>query len=212
MSKLRPMSDPKILADSIHLRLAAANGMVRRRRSIKPAEMSDEAVDTAILGNILENANWAPTHGMTEPWRFKVYEGDGREKLVAGLQEIYTKTTPKKDFRQDKHDGFRDKVMGAPVVLCICMKRQQIEKIPEVEEIAAVACAVQNIHLTASAIGMAGYWSSPALVYTDEMREFLGLGDKDRCLGLFYLGWPADKETWPVGKRGPIQDKLEWFE
>ncbi len=206
------MSDPQILADSIHLRLAAANGLIRRRRSIKPAEMSDEPVDPAILGNILENANWAPTHGMTEPWRFKIFEGAGREKLLAGLQRIYTETTPKKEFRQDKHDSFRDKVFGAPVVICLCMKRQEIEKIPEVEEIAAVACAVQNMHLTASAVSMAAYWSSPALVYSDAMRDFLELGPKDRCLGLFYLGWPKDKEGWPIGKRSPIQEKLEWFE
>ncbi len=206
------MSDPQPIADSIHLRLAAANGLIRRRRSIKPAEMSDEPVDPAILGNILENANWAPTHGMTQPWRFKIYEGPGREKLLAALQRIYTETTPKDQFRPEKHDGFCEKILGAPVVVCICMQRQAIEKIPEIEEIEAVACAVQNMHLTASAAGMAAYWSSPAMVYTDEMRKFLGLGDKDRCLGLFYLGWPSDRENWPAGKRSPIQEKLEWID
>lgn len=174
--------------------------------------MSDEPIDPAVLGNILENANWAPTHGMTEPWRFKIFQGDGRQRLADALQSIYKKTMPEESFRQDKFDSFPEKVFGAPVVMCICMARQEIEKIPEIEEVAAVACAVQNIHITASAIGMAGYWSSPPLVYTDEMREFLDLGPKDKCLGLFYLGWPADKETWPMSKRRPIQDKLTWIE
>ena len=31
---------------------------------------------------------------------------------------------------------------------------------PEWEETAAVACAVQNMHLTLTAEGLAGYWSS----------------------------------------------------
>jgi nitroreductase len=206
------MSEPAFALDSLHLRLAAANGLIRRRRSIKPEQMGDDAVDAMILGNILENANWAPTHGMTQPWRFKIYEGDAREDLARGLQAVYREVTPEAEFRADKHDGIADKILRAPVVIVIGMARQESGVIPEIEEIAAVACAVQNIHLTASAVGLAGYWSSPPWVYSDAMKTFLGLGARDRCLGLFYLGWPRDRETWPQGRRDPIQPRLEWFE
>ncbi len=206
------MAEPPLAIDSLHLRLAAANGLIRRRRSIKPEQMSDEAVDPMIVGNILENANWAPTHGMTQPWRFKIYEEDGREKLAEALQRIYRETTPKSGFKQDKYEGIRSKIFAAPVVIVICLARQESGVIPEVEEVAAVACAVQNMHLTASAVGLAAYWSSPAFVYTDEMKAFLRLKKGDLCLGLFYLGWPKDKENWPKGTRSPIQEKLEWFE
>jgi nitroreductase len=206
------LPDLKLPTNRLALRLAGANGIIRRRRSIKPEAMSDEPVETWILGNILENANWAPTHGLTEPWRFKVYEGAGREKLADLLQQVYRETTPADQFRQEKCDGLRGKALGAPVVIVIWMHRQKSEKIPEIEEIAAVACAVQNIHLTASAVGMAGYWSTPAIVYTEAMRTALGLAEKDRCLGLFYLGWPKDSANWPMGQRQPIQEKVEWFE
>lgn len=202
--------DLKLPTNRVALRLAGANGLIRRRRSIKPDAMSDEPVETWILGNILENANWAPTHGMTEPWRFKVYQGAGREKLAGLLQQVYREITPAEQFKQDKFDSLREKVLQAPVVLVIWMKRS--ERVPEIEEIAAVACAVQNIHLTAAAAGMAGYWSSPAFIYTEAMQTALELRGKDRCLGLFYLGWPKDSANWPVGRRQPIQQKLEWFE
>jgi nitroreductase len=206
------MSEPPLAIDSLHLRLAAANGLIRRRRSIKPEQMSNAAIDPMILGNLLENANWAPTHGMTQPWRFKVFEEDGRQKLAEALERVYRATTPKDAFRQEKYDGIRDKIFAAPVVIVICLERQESGVIPEIEEIEAVACAVQNMHLTASAVGMAAYWSSPPYVYTDEMKTFLRLSPRDRCLGLFYLGWPKDRENWPQGKRSPIQDRLEWFE
>jgi nitroreductase len=206
------MSEPPLAIDSLHLRLAAANGLIRRRRSIKPEQMSDAAVDPMILGNILENANWAPTHGMTQPWRFKIYEEDGRQRLADALQRIYRATTPKAEFRQDKYDGIATKISAAPVVIAICMARQESGVIPEIEEIEAVACAVQNMHLTASAVGMAAYWSTPPYLSTDEMKSFLRLKPEDRCLGLFYLGWPKDRENWPQGKRSPIQERLEWFE
>ncbi len=206
-------SDVPISADSLHLRLAAANALIRRRRSIKPVLMDeDKPVDPAILGNILENANWAPTHGMTEPWRFKIFMGDSRENLADSLQRIYKEITPEAEFRPDKYEKLGNTPLLAPVVICICMKRQEIEKIPEIEEVEAVACAVHNMHLTASALGMAAFWSSPPLVYTEAMNQFLELGVKDKCLGLFYLGWPLDEEDWPQGERKPIQEKLEWFE
>jgi len=207
-----PASEFDIPTSQEALRVAAANGLIRRRRSIKPDQMSDEPVETWILGNILENANWAPTHGLTEPWRFKIYEREARESLADLLQDVYRKTTPGDQFRPEKCDGFRTKALQAPVVIVICMKRQESQKIPEIEEVEAVACAVHNMHLTASAAGLAGYWSSPPMVYSDAMREALGLGENDRCLGLFYLGWPKDPANWPVGNRQPIQDKLEWFE
>lgn len=204
--------DLKLPTNRVALRLAGANGLIRRRRSIKPEAMSEEPVEAWILGNILENANWAPTHGMTEPWRFQIYEGESRTRLADLLQQVYREATPAGQFREDKCLALREKALQAPVVLVIWMKRQESGKIPEIEEIASVACAVQNIHLTASAVGLAGYWSTPAFLYTDAMRQALGLGEKDRCLGLFYLGWPKDPANWPTGRRQPIQEKLEWFE
>jgi len=205
-------SQPPISADSLHLRLAAANALIRRRRSIKPAFMDDKPIEDALLGNILENANWAPTHGMTEPWRFKIFMGEARETLAAAMQRIYKEETPEAEFRPDKFEKLGNNPMLAPVIVVICMKRQEIEKIPEIEEVEAVACAVQNMHLTASAVGLAAFWSSPPIVYTEAMNQFLELGPKDKCLGLFYLGWPLDDENWPQSERKPIQEKLEWFD
>ena len=88
------------------------------------------------------------------------------------------------------------------------MKRQPSQKIPEVEEIEAVACAVQNLHLSAAAFGLGGFWSSNAAVCSDAMRDFLQLDPHDRVLGLFYLGYPSG--SWPTSTRTPIEDKVCW--
>lgn len=190
------------------LRLAAANALIRRRRTIKPADMSDRAVDPNLLAAILENGNWAPTHGMTEPWRFFVFTGEGRQRLADFCQSLYDRITPESEVRPEKREKLGNQPLLAPVVIAIGMKRQEIEKIPEIEEIEAVACAVQNMHLTASALGMAAFWSSPTVSYTDEMRQWLGLRDpRDKCLGFLYLGWPKSEE-WPEGKRGDITEKV----
>lgn len=188
------------------------NALIRNRRTIKPGEMSDQAVSEDDLMQILENANWAPTHGLTEPWRFKVFRGDARARLAVALSDIYKTVTPPDRFIESKFVKLQTVPLKAPVCIVVCMERQDSGKIPEVEEIEAVACAVQNMHLTASAIGMAAFWSSPTVLYSPEVNDWLGLREQDRCLGLFYLGWPRAGNDWPSSQRRPIREKIEWVD
>ena len=45
---------------------------MKARRSIFPEHYSGEAVSREALLRAMSAANWAPTHGKTEPWRFVV--------------------------------------------------------------------------------------------------------------------------------------------
>lgn len=186
--------------------------IIRHRRTVKPTMMDpDLEVPNELIDEILENANWAPTHGFTEPWRFKIFSENHRKVLGEKLQELYSKHTPNDQFRQDKMDKLGQNSILAPIVMAICMKRGDNPKIPELEEIEAVACSVQNMHLTAAAAGLGAFWSSPPILDTEGMREFLDLGDSDRCLGLFYIGWLKEGENWPKSSRGAISNKISWF-
>jgi nitroreductase len=184
------------------------SSLIRHRRTIKPEQYLDREVDESIVQQILENANWAPTHGLTEPWRFVVFTGRARHRFAEFLAETYKTITPTQDFKPNKHQAMRTNALHAPVVIAIGMKRQECEKIPELDEIQAVACAVQNMCLTAAAYGLGAFWSTNSAAVSDAMRDFLGLGPKDRSLGLLYLGYPAC--PWPSGKRGPVVEKIRW--
>jgi nitroreductase len=158
---------------------------------------------------MLENANWAPTHGLTEPWRFRIFQGESRQKLSDTLQRLYQEHTPRESFRPDKFEKLGKNPLLAPVVITIGMHRDLTGKIPELEEIAAVACAVQNMHLTAAALGLGAFWSSPPIIYTDAMRDFLELDKQGQCLGLFYVGWPQEGLSLE-SRRTPIDQKSSW--
>lgn len=186
----------------------AASELIRRRRTVKPKLFSDRPIDESIVWELLENANWAPTHGMTEPWRFSVFTGASRKRLAEFLASTYKEITSPEDFKPNKYDGMSKNAMLAPVVLAIGMKRQDIEKISELDEIQAVACAVQNIHLSAASYGLGGFWSTNVAATSEKMRDYIGLGPKDRALGLFYLGYPNCQ--WPDGTRQPLKPKVTW--
>jgi len=191
------------------LDLVTAN--IRSRRSVKPADMNPlRTVDQDLLVTLLENANHAPSHGLTEPWRFTIFQGEARQELASTLQKLYRALTPEGEFREDKMTKMGQNPLLAPVVISIGMDRQVGAKIPEIEEIEAVACAVQNMHLTAMAAGLGAFWSSPPVLESPEFRHFVGLSPHGRCLGLFYIGWPKPDFIWPKAIRRPIEQKLQW--
>lgn len=190
--------------------LSEISALIKDRRSVKPEAYSDRVVHEEIIRHVLNSAIWAPTHGMTQPWRFKVFTGDGLRKLETELPEMYKATAPEGKFLQRKYDKLQARMQTSTVVIAICMERDPTGHIPEHEEIAAVACAVQNMMLHSTAYGIGSYWSSPKICETDEMKDFLGLGDDDRCLGIFYMGYPAGE--WPQSHRKPIEYITEWID
>jgi nitroreductase len=191
--------------------LAQTSALLRHRRSIKPVDLDPaRPVERGLLTQLLENATWAPTHGLTEPWRFLVFQGEARARLADTMQEVYRQTTPAAEFREDKLKKIGDNPRLAPVVIAAVMERRGGAKIPEVEEIEALACALQNLMLSATAAGLGCYWSTPPLLAAAAFREWLGLGAEDRCLGLVYLGWPKAGLNWPRSVRQPVETKVTW--
>ncbi len=181
--------------------------LIRNRRTIAPADYRGRQVQPDMVETMLENARWAPTHQKTQPWRFKVYMGAEKDELGRSLAEIQERTATEDDGADPQK--LQGDVANSSVLIAICMDRDEEAGLPEEEEVAAVACAVQNIHLTATAYGLGGCWNTPPVVYTDEVKELLGLAKKDKCLGFFHLGYPAGE--WPKSQRKPRDYYVEWI-
>lgn len=190
--------------------LSEITSVIKDRRSIPPELFSNRKVHKEIIENIIRNGTWAPTHGNTQPWRFKVFTGKSLERLASTLGDLYKSETPEDAYSEVKAQKISSRPLKTSVVIAICMERQESGKIPEIEEIEAVACAVQNMSLTATAYGISAFWSTPAITYGKNFAEFLGLNTKDKCLGLLYLGYPS--EQWPTGQRKPIEYLTQWIE
>ncbi|MDX2249727.1 MAG: nitroreductase [Bacteroidia bacterium] len=185
--------------------------LIRFRRSVFPRQYSGEVIPREKIELLLENAHWAPNHGQTEPWFFKVFAGEGLKKLGEAHAKMYEALTPEENFNSIKYEKLRNNPLKCSHIIAICLRAGTNPKIPEIEEIAAVAAAVQNIHLTATALGLGGYWSSGGMTYREEMKTLLGLSPTDRCLGFFYLGVPTGE--WPEGfRKSTWQEKVEWVE
>jgi nitroreductase len=184
------------------------NQLARNRRSVFPDQFdAGKKVDDAIIREILINATWAPNHGQTEPWRFTVFSGEALKKL-ADLQSRMYKETAGDGFKEAKYTKLQQNPLKASHIIAIAMKRTTTKNIPEIEDIEAVACAVQNIYLSVSAYGLGGYWTTGGVTYEENAKAFFGLESQDKLLGFFYIGQVAIPS--PAAKRAALEEKVSW--
>ncbi len=185
------------------------NDIIKNRRATPARFLSTKEIPKKIIQNLLENANWAPNHKKSEPWRFKVFMGNAKQKFAEdAYNQLKAKVASGESINEQKMDKFRDDLKRVPVVISIVLNRSNEELLPEWEEVAAVSIAVQNMWLTATSLGLGAFWASP-----DFMKYLIGLlnlKENQKPMGFFYVGEIA--MDYPSQGRGDINEKVEWNE
>lgn len=189
-----------------HQKISAVLPCIQNRHSVFPRDYAkNEVVSPGVMNRLLESAMWAPFHGPSPPWRFVVL---GKQSMVQ-MQRLTIsyydenwrsvgwadgKKGPEKEYlkwRKRTEEEIYGRWGPVSYMVAIIMRRQAGSKrIPEWEEAAATACAVQNMHLQATAHPrLACYWSSwhEAVCNSTSMHCFLGMEPEDKCLGFFIV-------------------------
>lgn len=180
------------------------------RRSIKPADMNGRIIEKETIAQLLELANYAPTHGRTEPWRFVVYAHESKNKFCADHASLYKTHTDPEKFTTAKYDKLVSQGDTLSHIIVVYMKRSVGNSIPAVEELAAVSAAVQNMLLGAAALDIAVLWSTGGMTHHPAMKTYLGLGDEDVVMGLLLMGY-TDLPAQPVKRNSTIDNKVVWM-
>jgi nitroreductase len=162
---------------------------IRTRRTHKA--FAPEPVPRAVVEELLELARWAPNHGVTEPWRFRVVGPDAFERLVAAGAE-----------------NERAKLGRAPTLIVASTLLAGDDHQKE-EDVVATACAVYIVLLAAHARGLASYWRTPKVLQTPEGRAAVGLGDDEHFVALIHLG---ERVNDPAAKpRKPVEEYTQFL-
>jgi nitroreductase len=136
-------------------------------------EFGPEPVDRDTLLELLAVARFAPTHHMTEPWRFRVL---GRQTLAA-LKAAGGESEAK------KLDRARTLVVASAAL--------SGDLLQDEEDVCATAAAIMLVLLAATERGIATYWRTPAVLRSARGREAAGIPNGERFLGLLHFGAPA---------------------
>jgi nitroreductase len=156
---------------------------IRTRRTHKA--FGREPLSHEQIEGLLELARWAPNHNLTAPWRFRVVgpRALARLKRVAG---------PEGAAKLDR---------APTLIVASCALGD--DPVQNEEDLHATAVASYIVLLGAHARGLAGYWRTPALLWSNRGREAVGLPDSERFVGLLHLGEPRQEKQPPP--RPPVE-------
>jgi nitroreductase len=162
------------------------------RKSVRRFEK--KAVDDKLIGVLLYMATQAPSAGNVQDWRFIVVKDEEqKEKLYKAALE-------------------QDCIINAPVVIVVCSDIRSIslkygtrgETLYSIQDTAA---AVQNILLSAYALGLGACWVGA--FDEDAVKTALGLPENIRPYALIPVGYPAED---PQKPRRIDFDNLTWLD
>ena len=184
--------------------------LIENRRSVKPVYFNDEKIADEDLIKLLELANWAPSHGHTEPWKFIIMKGEAIRRFSIWASELYKSKNTEETFLETKYNKILTGPGKCSHFIGIVMDRTNGKPMPECEDLEALGGAIQNFHLGVTAKGYAGFWSSGFPTYEKESREYFNLSEGETLQGFFYLGVPQEVEI--KSSRRPLENKLVWLD
>ena len=182
---------------------------IQARRSSKPADMNGQKIDNGIIHQLLELADWAPTHGRTEPWRFIVFEDLAKQQFCIDHAELYKANTNPEKFTHGKYEKLKEQGEPLSHIMIVYMKRTTNNAIPVLEEIAAVSASIQNILLGAAALNISALWSTGGMTHHPAMKKMLDISEDDIVMGLLLLGY-SDQPIKEGTRKIPIENKVVW--
>ncbi|HTY68796.1 MAG TPA: nitroreductase [Alphaproteobacteria bacterium] len=153
---------------------------------VSPAKLAEPGPTPEALDKMLAAAVAAPDHGRIRPWRFIVIEGKARERFGELMAQSLARR--EKDLSPAKLDFEKVKALRAPVLVVVAAAPKDDPKIPEVEQIEAVAAATQNFCVAAHALGYGTLWRTGKVAYDAEVKKALGLREADTVVGIIYVG------------------------
>ncbi len=160
------------------------------------------------IRKLLNAGNQAPNHHRVRPWRFFVLTGDARVRLGDVMAASQLDRQP--DLPPDAYDKTRALPLRAPVVIAVGVDKPAPDsKTIEIENVAAVSAACQNILLAAHDLGLAAIWRTGTWASDPKVKAFFGLEPDQHLIAFLYVGYLEAEIKFP--DRPPVDDRVTWL-
>ncbi|PPR78284.1 MAG: putative NAD(P)H nitroreductase YdjA [Alphaproteobacteria bacterium MarineAlpha2_Bin1] len=158
------------------------------RRSVLAAKLNEPGPSKKQLDDIITAGIRVPDHGRCSPWRVQVVSKEGQRKLGKLLSEIVEKND---EFeKKEQIDYWYNRPQSAPCLLIITLSpnRDNLSKIPIIEQELSCGAFCQNILNASHALGFSAQWLTEWPAYNSEVKKFLGYNEDTKILGFIYIG------------------------
>lgn len=164
--------------------LQAFSASIRSRRTINLFKPDDVPQD--IVRNAIEVARWAPNHKKTEPWHFSLLGPQSLARVKALITDIKSEG---QDANVRKSVAARlDAIPGWLVLSC----DSSSDRVTQMEDLAACACAAQNMMLILWRAGVGVKWTTGKVIRDPRFFDIVEVDINEQTMvGLFWYGYPA---------------------
>jgi len=159
------------------------------RRSGSAKTMRGPGPSPDQLRRILAAGVRVPDHGKLTPWRFIVFEGEGRARMGAILAECIA---GERDTSPERIEQERQRFMRAPVVIGVVSRIREQIPIPVWEQELSAGAVCMTIVLAAHSMGFVANWITEWCAYHPGVLARIGLKPTERIAGFIYVGHPIE--------------------
>jgi nitroreductase len=160
--------------------------LLLRRRSSTARGLVAPGPDAEQIQLILTAGVRTPDHGKLTPWRFLIFEGEGRAEFGALLARVVTMREP--EAGEVRLQLERQRFLRAPLVIAVISSPKAGKPIPEREQQLSAGAVCQNMMIAATALGFGSLWITEWCAYDEAVTDALGLTAEERVAGFLYLG------------------------
>ena len=159
-----------------------AQALIHSRQNVSPRRLTEPAPSAAQLAQLFDAAAAAPDHGLLRPWRFVIVP----QKKRALLSEVFALALVDRDpdAAPEQIEQAREKAHRAPLLLLAVAQLGPAEPdIPALERMVSLGCALQNMLLSAHAMGFGTGLTSGRAMSSARMRTLFALteGEQPAC-------------------------------
>lgn len=182
------------------------------------------------IKRIIDSARMAPSAMNTQNWRFiAIFNQDVKEKMAQEVEKVYERLLASELDEETKatigrYQGHATFFTKAPVVIAVIMtlsgsffegilekagySEDEIKLMRPDSQLLSIGGAVENMALTAHALGLGSCWMVAPVLAQEGFKKVLNLDPKDKIVTLLTIGKPADTE----GRRAPKKSLEEVME
>lgn len=179
---------------------------IDKRRSVR--EFEQKKVPRRIIQELIKNAIKAPNAGNRQPWIFYCVDNKDKRKeilelLLKQFKLLWKQTSKKSKESQKISNNFYQNIGDAQNLIFVYRKKEIREPIyRKPNDIASIACAMENLMLCAVEKGLGTCWIGTfnGAKTQKELRNILKIKENEELVGSLVIGYPK-KSYEPFNKK-----------
>lgn len=191
---------------------------IENRRSIRKYKRHE--ISKEIIEDIIYSATLAPSAKNRQPWKFIVYQGEEKSKLVdvmhqgIKLEKITHKLMPEWAFAIPDAENTVRVTEEAPCLIAVLNTNQKTpfdsiedeKRIVEICDSLSIGAAIENMILTATSYGLGTLWIANTCFAYNELIDFIETDSQ--LTGIVAIGFANEAPA--KRPRKPVADIVEY--